>query len=138
MTFGRVGFRRALPDAENERLPVEGWRVSTGWKRVCPFVKRRDGFRCAICGSPELYHRSPTGKRMSNLLIGHRTPPERYQGSPLDVRNLWTLCSACNASQGNRTELEWRAARSGRLVELGLAGPQTPDPASSVVVKDYS
>ena len=127
MTFGR-----------GERRPVEGWRVSTGWKRVCPFVKRRDGFRCTICGAPEVYHRSPTGKRMSNLLIGHRTPPERYQGSPLDVRNLFTLCRPCNSSQGNRTVEEWLAAGSGRLVELGIAGPQAPTTPSSVVSKDYS
>ena len=108
------------------------------WKRLIPFVKRRAGHRCEVCGASEVFHRSATGRRMSNLLIGHRTPAERYMGSPLDRANLYCLCQACNASQGNRTEAEWRAARSGRLVELGIVGPQAPTTSSLVNTADYS
>jgi 5-methylcytosine-specific restriction endonuclease McrA len=120
-----------------ESRPVESWRVSTAWKRLAPLVKRRAHNRCEVCGDPEIFHRSASGKKMSNLLIGHRTPPERYAGSPLDPGNLFCLCRACNASQGNRTEAEWRAARSGRLVGLGLTGPKEPT-TSAVITTDYT
>ncbi len=121
-----------------ERRPVERWRVSTAWKKLIPFIKRRAGYRCEVCGASETYHRSATGKRMSNLLVGHKTPPERYIGSPLALTNLFCLCVQCNSSQGNRTVEEWHAARSGRLIELGITGPKAPDPASSVVTADYT
>ena len=120
-----------------EARPVRPALLSRGWKRVCPFVKRRDHYRCCVCGVVETFHTTPNGRRMSNLVIGHRTPPERYPGSHNDPRNLWTLCASCNSSQGNRTPEEWLAARSGRLVELGIAGPQAPT-TSSVITRDYS
>lgn len=121
-----------------KRQPVRRALLSRGWRHVVPLIKRRDGYQCQVCGARESWHTSPTGKRMPNLVVGHRTPPERYMGSHNDPANLWTLCASCNASQGNRTEAEWRAARSGRLVELGIAGRKTPDPNSSVVVRDYT
>jgi 5-methylcytosine-specific restriction endonuclease McrA len=117
------------------RRPVAKWRVSAKWKRICRAVKARDHYRCQVCGVPELYRRTATGKRMSNLVVGHKIPPERYAGSPLDTANLWLLCRADNASQGNRTPEEWRAARSGRLVELGLVDPDRP---SRVITRDYT
>ncbi len=120
-----------------EPRPTRPALLSRGWRAIVPVVKRRDGFQCQVCGVRETFHRSAAGKRMSNLLIGHRTPPERYMGSHNDPANLWTLCFQCNASQGNRTEAEWFAAGSGRLVELGITGPQAPTD-SAVVTRDYS
>jgi hypothetical protein len=114
---------------------VERWRVSTAWKRVCKLVKANAGHRCEVCGTPEMCRLSATGKRVSNLIVGHKIPPERYPGSPLDMGNLFCLCRACNASQGNRTLTEWRAARPGRLVELGIVTPT--DRPSAVITGDY-
>lgn len=120
-----------------ERRPVERWRVSTAWKKLIPFIKRRARYRCEVCGEPEVYHRSATGKRMSSHVIGHKVPPERFAGSPLDRANLWLLCRACNASQGNRTPEEWFAAGSGRLRELGISGQKAPT-TSQVITRDYT
>ena len=118
------------------RQPVRRELVSTQWKKVTPHVKARDHFRCQVCGVEERYRVTARGRRMSNLVVGHKIPPERYQGSHHDPANLWTLCRACNASQMNRTPEEWRAAATGRLVRLGLSQP-TPR-RSSVVSVDYT
>jgi hypothetical protein len=100
-------------------------------------VKARDGHRCQVCGASETFRASATGRRMSNLITGHRIPPERYAGSPLDAANLFCLWRACNASQGNRTVEEWRAAKTGRLVALGLA--QRPSRRlSAVITRNYT
>jgi hypothetical protein len=120
-----------------EPRPTRPALLSRGWRAICPIVKRRDHYRCCVCGATETWHHSATGRRLSNLLIGHKTPPERYMGSHNDPANLWTLCFACNASQGNRTVEEWFAAQSGRLVELGITGPKVPT-TSAVITKDYS
>lgn len=116
------------------RRPVEPWRVSKAWKRTCTIAKRRAGYACEVCGVGETFHPSPKGKRMSNLVAGHRVPPERYPGRPTDPANVWILCSACNASQGNRTPEEWQAARTGRLVDLGLVshGPERKAPSRTI------
>jgi len=131
---------RSLSFAPNDggRAAVEAWRVSTAWKKACRRVKDRDGHRCRVCGTPEGFRRSATGRRMSNLVVGHRIPPERYGGSPIDDGNLYTLCRPCNASQGNRTEDEWRAARTGRLVELGIVAGEPGRTSSSVITTGYS
>lgn len=102
--------------------PVDPRRVSTAMKKASVSVKARAGRKCEVCGALELFHRSRTGRRMSNLILGHKVPLERYEGSPTDKDNLWALCRSCNASQGNRTVEEWQAAKSGRLVELAGRG----------------
>ena len=117
--------------------PVDRRRVSTAMKRAARLAKARAGHKCEVCGAPELFHRSATGRRMSNLVLGHRVPLERYRGSPTDPANGYVLCRGCNASQGNRTPEEWRAAASGRLVRLGLV--RTDRPAKrAVTVADYT
>jgi hypothetical protein len=111
--------------------------VSGAWKKVCRLVKARARNRCEVCGAAETFRTSVTGRRMSNLVTGHRIPPERYGGSPLDAANLFCLCRACNASQGNRTVEEWRAAQTGRLVALGLA-QRAPRCPSQVITRNYT
>ena len=83
-----------------------------------------------VRSSPRQEHLSglrprPTALRQA-LVPGRRiVPPERFAGHDDDPGNLRTLCFACNSSQSNRTDEEWRAARSGRLVSLGLVdGPK--------------
>jgi hypothetical protein len=123
-----------------ERRPVRRALVSTAWKKTTPKAKARAGHRCEVCGVAETFHLSPKGRTLSNLVVGHRIPPERFSGSHNDLANLWVLCLACNASQGNRTPEEWFSARSGRLVELGLVRSFVP-PASqnqSVAAHDSS
>ena len=119
------------------RSTVERWRVSGAWKRVCRLVKARARNRCEVCGAAETFRMSVTGRRTSNLVTGHRVPPERYAGSPLDAANLFCLCRACNASQGNRTVEEWRAAQTGRLVALELA-QSPPRRPSQVISRHYT
>ncbi len=128
--------RRSFPRTVDTARPFRKELSRRTWRAVRKLVKARDHYRCQVCGLPELYSRSRSGRRMSNLQVGHRIPAERYPGPHDDPANLWTLCRGCNASQGNRTPEEWRAARSGRLVRLGLL--QEPQRPSSVIVRDYT
>ena len=104
-------------------------------------IKARDGFCCQVCGAPEVFTRTKSGRVMTNLQVGHRIPAERYPGGHNDPANLWTLCRGCNASQGNRTPEEWNAAASGRLVRLGLVARlgvvRTPG-RTAVISGDYT
>lgn len=50
-------------------------------------IKRRDGFRCAYCGSTE------------DLTIDHLRP--RSRGGPTTASNCVTACKLCNAKKGS-------------------------------------
>ncbi|MCS6896026.1 MAG: HNH endonuclease [Bacteroidia bacterium] len=52
-------------------------------------IFRRDGFRCAYCGTSH------------NLTIDHVIP--RSQGGESSWENLVTACESCNRQKGNRT-----------------------------------
>ena len=130
LTFAepRRPFRRALSTKQ--------------WRATRKAIKARDGYCCEVRGAPEIFARTKSGRTMTNLQVGHRIPAERYPGGHNDPANLWTLCRGCNASQGNRTPDEWRAAASGRLVRLGLVRQhgglvRTPG-GRAVITGDYS
>ena len=100
--------------------PVRPELSRASWRKTRVHVRRRDRNTCQVCGRVQ-----PAFAKRS-FPVGHIVPPERYAGHHDDPANLQTLCWACNSSQSNRTSEEWRAARSGRLVNLGiLDGPRT-------------
>lgn len=73
--------------------------LSRKWisKAIRIAVFARDGFACVYCGG------SP-----SKLQLDHVTPVSK--GGTDDFDNLVTACKYCNASKGNKSVSEWRAA----------------------------
>ena len=51
------------------------------------FIKRRDGYKCAYCGSEE------------ELTIDHIRP--RCKGGPTTYSNCVTACRSCNQAKGS-------------------------------------
>ena len=76
---------------------------SRQWKRTVLAVKRRDGYRCAHCGTM-------TGR----LVVDHRTPHDRFPGSFFEMSNLWLLCSRDNNSKRDLSVDEGLAALARR------------------------
>ncbi len=58
---------------------------STAWKRIRDVAKRRDGYRCTVCGR--------TGVRLD---VDHIEPWTRRPDLALDLANLATICRRCH------------------------------------------
>ena len=50
-------------------------------------IKKRDGYRCSYCGSPD------------NLTIDHVVP--QCKGGPTSAENCRTACLSCNQAKGS-------------------------------------
>jgi hypothetical protein len=86
---------------------------SMSWRRARDATLARDGYTCQACG-----RQGQPGDRW--LVADHKTPPHRYAGMFADPDNLWTLCKACNNSEGDRTVEEWRGRMDGAGAQSSL------------------
>jgi DEAD/DEAH box helicase domain-containing protein len=78
------------------------------WPRIRDTVRRRDGYRCQVCGTPE------SGARQHDV---HHKIPFRSFASPLDanrLENLITVCPSCH-----------RKVEQNVRIRSGLAGLAT-------------
>ncbi|HEY8067074.1 MAG TPA: HNH endonuclease [Methylosinus sp.] len=90
---------------------------SKRWERARFLTKRRDGFKCAQCGSRE------------RLEVHHLRPVRERPDLAFDLVNLKTLCRACHAAETdkelgrapNQAQSAWKSA----VAEL--ARPQRKD-----------
>jgi len=68
-------------------------KYALNWKQVRSKVLDRDNYECQICGSAEDLH------------VDHIIPVSK-NGPMYDEENLQTLCSDCNLSKSDKTELD--------------------------------
>lgn len=76
---------------------------SPEWRRVRLMVLKRDGARCACCGTSAL-----DGERMT---VDHIKPRLIYPQLALSMNNLQVLCWPCNQGKGNWDMTDWRPIR---------------------------
>jgi DEAD/DEAH box helicase domain-containing protein len=102
--FQTTGYWLALAEETIENLRAAGaWtndpnNYGPGWNRLREAVRRRDGYRCQVCGTPE------TPGRQHDI---HHKIPFRAFTDPEEanrMENLVTLCPTChhNAEQNVR------------------------------------
>ncbi len=90
-----TGYWLALDDASVENLRSLGlWRgdaneYGPGWDRLRQLVRRRDGFLCQVCGTPEMGRAHDVHHK-----IPFRTFTSAEQANRLE--NLITLCPTCH------------------------------------------
>jgi DEAD/DEAH box helicase domain-containing protein len=91
-----TGYWLSLSEPVIEALRAEGaWTndpndYGPGWARIRDAVRKRDGYRCQVCGAPE------TGSRQHDV---HHKIPFRAFTSATDANrpeNLVTLCPSCH------------------------------------------
>lgn len=88
---------------------TDAFLESYEWKVVRMQVLKRDGARCACCGSTPA-----DGARMN---VDHIKPRRRFPQLALDPTNLQVLCNTCNHGKGNWDMTDWRSnADSGENV----------------------
>jgi DEAD/DEAH box helicase domain-containing protein len=94
--FQTTGYWLALSEQTIENLRIAGvWtsdpnNYGPGWNKLREAVRRRDGYRCQVCGLPE------TAGRQHDV---HHRVPFRAFTEPIEANrpeNLVTLCSACH------------------------------------------
>ena len=105
-----IGYWVSLFDSTVDELRAQGlWTNATNeygpqWSNLRDQVRRRDGFRCQVCGSPE-------GERAHD--VHHKKPFKTFASieQANHLSNLITLCQACH----RRVELAVR-------IRTGLSG----------------
>jgi len=80
------------------------------WRRVRMMVLKRDGARCACCGSTPA-----DGVRMH---VDHIKPRRLFPQLALDLGNLQVLCEICNHGKGNWDMTDWRGKEQRPIVPL--------------------
>jgi 5-methylcytosine-specific restriction endonuclease McrA len=80
--------------------PVDEFLKSYEWRRVRMQVLKRDGARCACCGSTPA-----DGVKMN---VDHIKPRKLCPQLALDLSNLQVLCEVCNHGKGNWDMTDWR------------------------------
>ena len=109
--FQTTGYWLALSDAAIEALRAAGaWTndpndYGPGWNRLREAVRRRDGYRCQVCGTPE----SAGRQHDVHHKIPFRSFPSAAEANRME--NLITLCSTCH-----------RKAEQNVRMRSGLAG----------------
>jgi DEAD/DEAH box helicase domain-containing protein len=109
--FQTTGYWLTLSEQAIENLRAAGaWTndpndYGPGWNRLREAVRRRDGFRCQICGTLE----SPTRQHDVHHKVPFKAFPSAAEANRLD--NLITLCPACH-----------RKAEQNVRMRSGLAG----------------
>lgn len=105
-----AGYWLSLDDQTVEAIRAEGlWRndpndYGPSWSRQRDAARRRDGYRCQVCGQPE-------GEKAHH--VHHKVPLRAFE-TPAEANrlsNLVTLCPACH-----------RRAESAVRIRSGLAG----------------
>jgi hypothetical protein len=79
---------------------TDAFLASYEWRRVRMQVLKRDGARCACCGSTPA-----DGVKMN---VDHIKPRKLYPQLALDLSNLQVLCEVCNHGKGNWDMTDWR------------------------------
>jgi DEAD/DEAH box helicase domain-containing protein len=94
--FQTTGYWLTLSEQTIESLRIAGvWtsdpnKYGPGWNKLRENVRRRDGYRCQVCGTPE------NGRQHD---VHHRAPFRAFT-EPIEanrMENLVTLCPACPA-----------------------------------------
>ena len=109
-----TGYWLTLSEQTIEELRARGkWtndanNYGPGWDKLREAVRRRDGFRCQVCGTAE------SGNRQHE--VHHRTPFRQFNSAAEANRlgNLVTLCPSCH-----------RKAEASLRMKSGLAGLAT-------------
>ena len=109
--FQTSGYWLALSEQTIDTLRAAGaWTndpndYGPGWNRLREAVRRRDGYRCQVCGLPE-----ETGRQHD---VHHKVPFRAFNSAAEANRmdNLITLCPACH-----------RKAEQNVRIRSGLAG----------------
>jgi DEAD/DEAH box helicase domain-containing protein len=102
--FQTTGYWLSLSENTIENLRQAGaWtndpnKYGPGWNKLRESVRRRDSYRCKVCGTPE------TGSRQHD--VHHKVPFRAFKAieEANRMENLVTLCSSChrNAEQNVR------------------------------------
>jgi DEAD/DEAH box helicase domain-containing protein len=118
--FQTTGYWLSLSDQTIENLRGMGaWTADPnnygpGWIRLRESVRRRDGFRCQVCGLPE------NGRQHD---VHHKTPFRSFE-SPVEanrMENLVTLCPACHRKVEQNVRMRSGLAGLGNV--LGQLAP---------------
>ena len=91
----------------NPLLDLDRVLLGAGQRRIPPvmraWVMRRDSHTCSYCPAPAQE-------------IDHVVPWE--QGGPTALFNLVAACQPCNRQKGNRTPVEWAAAKQRKAAQM--------------------
>jgi DEAD/DEAH box helicase domain-containing protein len=118
--FQTTGYWLSLSETALEQLRASGaWTgdpndYGPGWNRLREVVRRRDGYRCQVCGLPEngrqhdVHHKVPF-RAFTDFLEANR------------MENLITLCPACHRKTEQNVRMRSGLAGLGSL--LGQLAP---------------
>lgn len=81
-------------------VATDAFLNSYEWRRIRMVVLKRDGRRCACCGT------TPEAGAIMN--VDHIKPRRLFPDLALDVNNLQVLCNPCNHGKGNWDMTDWR------------------------------
>jgi DEAD/DEAH box helicase domain-containing protein len=118
--FQTTGYLLALSEQAIENLRAAGaWtndpnKYGPGWNRLREAVRRRDGYRCQVCGAPE-------NGRQHDV---HHKVPFRAHAAEADanrMENLITLCPACHRKVEQNVRMRSGLAGLGNV--LGQLAP---------------
>ena len=70
------------------RTSKEAYGTRSEWQTTCAAVKKRDGYKCTMCGRPE---------HEQGLTVDHIVEVSR--GGQTAMHNLRTLCFTCHANR---------------------------------------
>jgi DEAD/DEAH box helicase domain-containing protein len=119
--FQTTGYWLALSEQAIETLRAFGaWTndpndYGPGWNKLREAVRRRDGFRCQVCGTPEAPGRQHD--------VHHKIPFRSFESAVEANRmeNLITLCSACHHKAEQNVRMRSGLAGLGNV--LGQLAP---------------
>lgn len=84
-----LAIERGRVSYEHLRKPIKSKELRKGISLPVRYsILKRDGFRCTLCGT------KPEPQNGIHLIVDHIIPVVR--GGTRDIKNLRTLCSACN------------------------------------------
>ena len=79
---------------------TDAFLASYEWRVVRMKALKRDGARCACCGS--------TPSDGVKMHVDHIKPRKTHPELALDLANLQVLCEVCNHGKGNWDSTDWR------------------------------
>lgn len=91
------------------------------YQKIAEFARRRDGYRCRICGDP--------GRTVDHVV------PRHLGGRIFDIRNMRTLCALCNMVKGGSLMADADVLAARRARGGARSAPKGP---SDVVTRDYT
>jgi 5-methylcytosine-specific restriction endonuclease McrA len=88
------------PQWSSNQVASDDFLSSFAWRKARMQVLKRDGTRCACCGT------SPEHGAVMN--VDHIKPRRLFPHLALDLDNLQVLCAECNHGKGNWDQTDWR------------------------------